>query len=92
MHAQGSDPEKEVKGRGSDAIRHGLPCRLLKGILDAALGEGRSEGVLLDVCAGGRSMQQVARDKGLRYVAVDIREQKQTPEAWRKVQVRLEAR
>ena len=92
VHAQGSDPEKEIKGRGSNAMRHGLPDRLLKEILDAALGEGRSEGVLLDVCAGGRSMQQVARDKGLRYVAVDVREQKQTPEAWRKVQVRLEAR
>ena len=92
VHAQGSDPEKEIKGRGSDAMRYGLPDKLLKEILDAALGEGSSEGILLDVCAGGRSMQQVALDKGLKYVAIDIRDQKQTPDAWRKVEVRLEAR
>ena len=89
VHAQGTDHCKEIKGENSGSMRHGMPEKLLGEILDAALrtrkGSTPGRGTVIDLCAGNRSMQGPATERGFDYVAVDWKTCEAAPECRRLV-------
>ena len=72
--ALGVEPERELQGPGVTARRNHMPEMLLKEVVRAAQAGTRSERrVVIDLCAGYRSLQGICQSEGLIYVPVDIR-------------------
>ena len=55
-------------------MRHAMPPQLLQEVLRVAQTDARSyQDVVIDICAGDRSLLQPAQQAGLHCVGVDIR-------------------
>ena len=74
FHALGVESTRAVQGKGATAMRNAMPTQLLREILRAASNEGTAtQRIVIDLCAGYRSLQEVCRQEGMIYVPVDIR-------------------
>ena len=74
FYALAVEPERELQGQGVTARRNHMPELLLKEIVRAAqAGTGEERRVVIDLCAGYRSLQGICEAEGLVYVPVDIR-------------------
>ena len=63
-----------MQGPGVAARRNHMPQMLLKEVIRAAQAGTRPEcRVVIDLCAGYRSLRGICQDEGLIYVPVDIR-------------------
>ena len=72
--ALGVEPERELQGPGVTARRNHMPKMLLKEVMRAAqVGAGEQRRVVIDLCAGYRSLKGICEAEGLIYVPVDIR-------------------
>ena len=74
FHALSVEPHRAVQGKGATAMRNAMPKHLLGEVLRSALMEASpQQNVVIDLCAGYRSLQAVCQAEGLMYVPVDIR-------------------
>ena len=74
FHALSVEPHRAVQGKGATAMRNAMPKHLLGEVLRSALMEASpQQNVVIDLCAGYRSLQAVCQAEGLMYVSVDIR-------------------
>jgi len=74
FHALGVESTRAVQGKGATAMRNAMPTQLLREILRAASNEGTAtQRIVIDLCAGYRSLQEVCMQEGMIYVPVDIR-------------------
>ena len=73
--AIGKQPSRAPRGPGAKALRNAMPRRLLDEILDEANRNQRDQpaDVVIDLCAGYRSLEPTVRERGLTYIAVEIR-------------------
>jgi hypothetical protein len=69
------DPKRFPQGKGATARKNAMPRMLLDEVLEAAERDGTSkQRVVIDLCAGYRSMKEAVWAHGLIYVPVDIRD------------------
>ena len=74
----GKQPSRAPRGVGAKKLRNAMPVDLLAEILKEAQlkrGERRAD-VVIDLCAGYRSLEPVVRAAGLVYIAVDLKDAK----------------
>jgi hypothetical protein len=67
-----------VQGKDSNRRKNAVPYMLLKEIIDQARRLHPNQKVVIDLCSGYQSMQQVVEDAGLVYIPVDIKEYNNT--------------
>ena len=74
-YAMSVDPKRFPQGKGATARKNAMPRMLLDEVLEAAERDGTSkQRVVIDLCAGYRSMKEAVWAHGLIYVPVDIRD------------------
>ena len=67
------EPWRAKQGKGSSDTRHAMPPQLLQEVLRVAQTDAPShQDVVIDICAGDRSLLQPTRQAGLHYIGVDI--------------------
>ena len=68
------EPWRAKQDKGSRAMRHAMPAALLQEVLRVAQTDAPAhQDVVIDMCAGDRSLLQPSLQAGLHYVGVDIR-------------------
>ena len=67
------EPWRAKQGKGPSATRHAMPPQPLQEVLRVAQTDAPShQDIVIDICAGDRSLLQPTQQAGLHYVGVDI--------------------